>query len=122
MTTSAHSSDATDHQTRWHTRPLMAIFLTSLIGQNAIALPYVKRNGLPSAADFFVGDIWKTTPGRFAMVDLTLVVIGFHTWAFSEARRLHIVHWWLASLVITFTVGIASAIPFFLLARERHID
>ena len=59
---------------------------------------------------------------RFAMVDLMYVVIGFHIWAFSEARKLHIIRWWVASFVLTFGVGIATAIPFFLLARDRAVE
>ncbi|MBD0862262.1 DUF2834 domain-containing protein [Gordonia sp. zg691] len=108
--------------TRWRQRSLLAVFLTALVAQNALAIPYVQRNGPASVKDFFVGDILKTTPGRFAMVDLTFVVIGFHVWAFSEARRLRILPWWLASVVLTFGVGIATAIPFFFLARERALS
>ncbi|GAB17650.1 hypothetical protein GOEFS_036_00890 [Gordonia effusa NBRC 100432] len=103
-------------------RALGVIFVAALIGQNSIALPYVRRHGLRSAKDFFSGEVWTaSTPSRFAMVDLTFVVIGFHTWAFAEARRLRILNWWLASVVLTFSVGIASAIPFFLLAVERRV-
>ncbi|WP_045824597.1 DUF2834 domain-containing protein [Williamsia herbipolensis] len=102
-------------------RPLIAVFLAALISQNAIALPYVRRNGVRSIPDFFVGDILKTTPGRFAMVDLAHVVVAFHIWALSEARELKIMRWWAASIVMTFAVGIASAIPFFLLAREQAL-
>nr|WP_296766937.1 DUF2834 domain-containing protein [Rhodococcus sp. (in: high G+C Gram-positive bacteria)] len=110
-----------DLESAWQRRSLLVILVAAFIGQNAIALPYVRQNGWRSVADFFVGDITRTTPGRFAMLDLTFVVIGFHTWAFAEARRLHIVRWWVASFVLTFGVGIATAIPFFFLARERAI-
>lgn len=103
-------------------RTLTTLFVASLVGQNAIALPYVRANGWRSAADFFVGDIHRTVPGRFAMVDLAFVVLSFHVWAFGEARRLHIVPAWIASFVLTFGVGIATAIPFFFLARERRIS
>lgn len=103
-------------------RSLTAIFITSFIAQNAVALPYVRERGPKSVLDFFVGDVYRTTPGRFAMIDLIFVVIGFHTWAFSEARRLGIVRWWAASFALTFGVGIATAIPFFLLARQRAIE
>jgi len=102
-------------------RALLVIFLTAFISQNAIALPYVRKNGPRSVADFFVGDILRTTPGRFAMTDLGFVVIGFHTWAFGEAKRLGFLRWWAASIVLTFGVGIATAIPFFFLARERAL-
>ncbi|GAA4659089.1 DUF2834 domain-containing protein [Gordonia humi] len=103
-------------------KPLFYVFLASLFTQNAIGLPYVARNGWRSTADFFVGDVWKTVPGKFAMVDLTFVVIGFHVWALGEARRLGMVRWWLASVVLTFAVGIATATPFFLLAREAAVE
>ena len=106
----------------WRRRSLMATFVAALVTQNAIAIPYVKENGPKSVLDFFVGDIHKTTPGRFAMVDLVYVVIGFHIWAFSEAKKLHIIRWWVASFVLTFGVGIATAIPFFLLARDRAVE
>lgn len=56
------------------------------------------------------------------MVDLIFVVIGFHVWALAEARRLGIIRWWAASFVLTFTVGIATAIPFFLLVRDYTVD
>ena len=103
-------------------RPALAVaFAASFLAQNAIALPYVRANGPKSVADFFVGEINKTVPGRFAMVDLAFVVLGFHTWAFAEARRLGIIRWWIASFVLTFAVGIATAIPFFLLIRETTI-
>ncbi|GAC01586.1 hypothetical protein GONAM_29_00300 [Gordonia namibiensis NBRC 108229] len=104
---------------KWRERSLFAVFVTALVTQNAIAIPYVARNGPESVKDFFVGDIMKTTPGRFAMVDLLFVVIAFHLWAFGEAKRLRIMPWWFASVVLTFGVGIATAIPFFFLARER---
>ena len=106
----------------WRRRSLMATFVAALVTQNALAIPYVKENGPKSVLDFFVGDIHKTTPGRFAMVDLMYVVIGFHIWAFSEAKKLHIIRWWVASFVLTFGVGIATAIPFFLLARDRAVE
>ncbi|MEU8898669.1 DUF2834 domain-containing protein [Nocardia sp. NPDC048505] len=106
---------------RWRQRSLIAIFIASFLTQNAIALPYVRANGPKSAADFFVGDIHKTVPGRFAMTDLAFVVVGFHVWAFAEARQLGIIRWWLASFALTFAVGIATAIPFFLLARDRAL-
>ncbi|MFW0793776.1 DUF2834 domain-containing protein [Gordonia sp. CPCC 205515] len=107
--------------TQWRQRSLLAIFLAAFVTQNAIAIPYVRKNGWRSTADFFGGDILKTTPGRFAMVDLTYVVIGFHAWALTEARRLNIMRWWIASVVLTFGVGIATAIPFFFLARDRAL-
>lgn len=109
----------TEPDRKWRERSLFAVFLTALVSQNAIAIPYVRRNGPASVKDFFVGDIMKSTPGRFAMVDLLFVVIGFHLWAFGEARRLRIVGWWIASVVLTFGVGIGTAIPFFFYARER---
>ncbi|MEE3849143.1 DUF2834 domain-containing protein [Gordonia sp. LSe1-13] len=102
-------------------KPLFALFIAAFIIQNAIALPYVRENGLRSTQDFFVGDILKTTPGRFALVDLGFVSISFHIWAFAEARRLRIVPWWIASFVLTCGVGIATAVPFFLLVRDRAI-
>ncbi|MFJ6095017.1 DUF2834 domain-containing protein [Williamsia muralis] len=106
----------------WRRRSLMVTFVAALVTQNAIAIPYVRENGPKSVLDFFIGDIHKTTPGRFAMADLMYVVIGFHIWAFSEAKKLHIIRWWVASFVLTFGVGIATAIPFFLLARDRALE
>ena len=106
----------------WRRRSLMVTFVAALVTQNAIAIPYVRENGPKSVLDFFIGDIHKTTPGRFAMVDLMYVVVGFHIWAFSEAKKLHIIRWWVASFVLTFGVGIATAIPFFLLARDRAVE
>ncbi|HLS78069.1 MAG TPA: DUF2834 domain-containing protein [Nocardia sp.] len=105
----------------WRERALLAIFLTAFVTQNAIAIPYVREHGPRSVADFFVGDTFETTPGRFAAADLGFVVLGFHTWAFGEAKRLGILRWWAASLVLSFGVGIATGIPFFLLARERAV-
>lgn len=102
-------------------RVLAALFVTGLVGQNAIAIPYVRSRGWRSAADFFVGDILKTVPGRFAMLDLALVVLSFHAWAFTEARRLRMTGVWAVSFMMTFSVGIATAIPFFLLVRERAV-
>lgn len=111
----------TDTDQKWRERSLLVVFVAALVTQNAIAIPYVRSNGPESVKDFFVGDILRTTPGRFAMVDLTFVVIGFHLWAFAEARRLRILPWWAASVALTFGVGIATAIPFFFLARERAL-
>ncbi|MEP9393952.1 DUF2834 domain-containing protein [Gordonia sp. VNK1] len=105
----------------WYRRSLLAVFVAALVTQNAIAVPYVIKNGPGSVKDFFVGDILRSTPGRFAMVDLAFVVIGFHLWAFAEARSLGILRWWLPSVALTFGVGIATAIPFFLMARERAL-
>ncbi|MFC7959081.1 DUF2834 domain-containing protein [Rhodococcoides kroppenstedtii] len=102
-------------------RRLMALAAAAGVAQNAIALPYVAQNGPRSAADFFVGKIWSTVPGRFAMVDLILVVVGFHLWARAEAGRLGIRGWWWVSVLMTFTVGIGTAIPFFLGIRARTI-
>ncbi|MFI7004691.1 DUF2834 domain-containing protein [Nocardia sp. NPDC050175] len=106
----------------WRRPTLIATLVAAFVTQNSIALPYVRRNGPKSALDFFVGDIYKTVPGRFAMVDLAFVVLGFHVWAFSEARRLGIMRWWAISFVLTFSVGIATAIPFFLLVRDFTVD
>lgn len=102
-------------------RSLLAVFLAAFVTQNAIAIPYVRENGWRSVADFFGGDILKTTPGRFAMVDLTYVVVAFHLWAVVEAKNLGILRWWIASVILTFGVGIATAIPFFFLVRERAL-
>ena len=96
--------------------------LPAFVTQTAIAVPYVKENGPKSVLDFFVGDIHKTVPGRFAMVDLLYVVVGFHLWAIVEAKKLGIIRWWVASFVMTFGVGIATAIPFFLLARDLAVE
>ena len=109
----------TDTPSPWRERSLLIVFLSAFVTQNAIAIPYVRENGWRSVGDFFGGDILTTTPGRFAMVDLTYVVIAFHLWAVVEAKKLRILRWWLASLVLTFGVGIATAIPFFLLVRDR---
>ncbi|APA99970.1 DUF2834 domain-containing protein [Nocardia seriolae] len=106
----------------WRRPTLIATLIAAFVTQNSIALPYVRRKGPKSALDFFVGDIYKTVPGRFAMVDLIFVVLGFHLWAFAESRRLGIMRWWAASFALTFTVGIATAIPFFLLARDFTVD
>ncbi|MFT8180630.1 DUF2834 domain-containing protein, partial [Mycobacteroides chelonae] len=38
--------------------------------------------------------------------------------AFSEARRLGILRWWAASVLVTFGVGASTAVPFFLLVRD----
>ncbi len=112
----------TNIDTSWRRPTLIATLIAAFVTQNSIALPYMRRNGAKSALDFFVGDIYKTVPGRFAMVDLIFVVVGFHVWAFAEAQRLGIVRWWLASFVLTFTVGIATAIPFFLLVRDFTVE
>ncbi|QBS39548.1 DUF2834 domain-containing protein [Nocardia sp. CS682] len=114
-------SDRTTGQS-WRRPTLIATLIAAFITQNSIAVPYVQRNGPKSVLDFFVGDIYKTVPGRFAMVDLGFVVLGFHAWAFAEARRLGILRWWAASFVLTFSVGIATAIPFFLLVRDFTVD
>ncbi|ORM37640.1 DUF2834 domain-containing protein [Williamsia sp. 1135] len=106
----------------WRRRSLAATFVAAFVTQNAIAVPYVKENGPKSVLDFFVGDIHKTVPGRFAMVDLLYVVVGFHLWAIVEAKKLGIIRWWVASFVMTFGVGIATAIPFFLLARDLAVE
>jgi hypothetical protein len=106
----------------WWRRTLLGIFIASFFTQNAIAIPYVRENGPKSALDFFGGgEITKTVPGRFAIVDLGFVVLGFHAWALAEARRQGIIRWWVASLVLTFSVGIATAIPFFLLAHGAAV-
>ncbi|GAC67393.1 DUF2834 domain-containing protein [Gordonia soli] len=102
-------------------RLLAAIAATAFVTQNSVAVPYVLDNGWRSTQDFFVGGIWKTVPGRFAMIDLTFVVIGFHAWALLESKRLNILRWWFASFVLTWSVGIATAIPAFLYARDRAI-
>ncbi|WP_334024582.1 DUF2834 domain-containing protein [Nocardia terpenica] len=86
----------------WRRPTLIATLVAAFITQNSIALPYVWRNGPKSVLNFFVGDIYKTVPGRFAMADLAFVVLGFHIWAFSEARRLGIIRWWAITFVMTF--------------------
>jgi len=71
-------------------RRLIAIAAVAGVAQNAIAIPYVREHGTRSVADFFVGKIWSTVPGKFAMVDLILVVVAFHAWALPESGRLGI--------------------------------
>ncbi|MFI5782925.1 DUF2834 domain-containing protein [Nocardia sp. NPDC051570] len=102
----------------WRRPALIAILIAAFIGQNSIGVPYVRRNGPKSALDFISGDILTTVPGRFAVVDLAFVVFAFHAWAFGEARQLGIVRWWAVSFVLSFAVGIGTAIPFFLLVRD----
>ena len=46
---------------------------------------------------------------------------AFHLWAVVEAKNLGILRWWIASVILTFGVGIATAIPFFFLVRERAL-
>ncbi len=106
----------------WKRKSLVVTFVAAFVTQNAIGLRYVKENGPKSFLDFFVGDIHKTVPGHFAMLDLLYVGIGFHIWAFAEAKKLHIIRWWVASFVMTWGVGIATAIPFFLLARDLAVE
>ncbi|MGL4306146.1 MAG: DUF2834 domain-containing protein [Mycobacteriaceae bacterium] len=101
----------------WLRPSLLVLFFLSFFIQNSIALPYVHKNGKKSILDFFVGDIHKTTPGKFAMVDLGLTVTGFHTWAYADAKQRGIIRWWIISLILTFTVGIATAVPFYLYIR-----
>lgn len=102
----------------WRRPTLIATLIAAFITQNSIGVPYVRKNGRKSALDFVSGDILKTVPGRFAVVDLAFVVFGFHVWAFGEARQLGIVRWWAVSFVLSFVVGIATGIPFFLLVRD----
>lgn len=123
MSTTEHASSSPGSNPAgpnpWWRRSLIGIFLASFVTQNAIAIPYVRENGPRSVVDFFgAGELPKTVPGRFALVDLGFVTLGFHVWALAEARRQGIVRWWIGSVVLTFSVGIATAIPFFLLAQE----
>ncbi|WP_433579104.1 DUF2834 domain-containing protein [Nocardia brasiliensis] len=102
----------------WRRPVLAGSLIVALVTQSAIAVPYVLTNGPRSILDFFVGDIYVTVPGRYAMIDLAFVTLIFHIWAFGEARRLGITRWWLVSFLASFAVGIATGIPAFLVARE----
>lgn len=52
--------------------------------------------------------------------DLWVAVFTFLFWSFVEARRIAMRGWWLY-LLLTFSVAVAVAFPFFLLMRERHL-
>jgi len=43
---------------------------------------------------------------------------AFQGWSFVEARRLGILRWWVASVLMTFGIGAGTAVPFFLLVRD----
>ncbi|WP_337251863.1 DUF2834 domain-containing protein [Mycobacteroides chelonae] len=55
---------------------------------------------------------------RFIYSDTYLMGTAFQVWAFAEARRLGILRWWVASVLMTFGVGAGTAVPFFLLVRD----
>lgn len=99
---------------------LLATTLIAFVIQNSIAWPYARKHGLrKAAADFFKPPSKAPLPAiRFIYSDTYLMGTAFQAWAFSEARRLGILRWWAASVLVTFGVGAGTAVPFFLLVRD----
>lgn len=54
-------------------------------------------------------------------MDLTVSVIVFWVFVFSEANRLQMKNWWLY-LVATLLVGLSFALPLFFYFRERKME
>lgn len=50
--------------------------------------------------------------------DTYLMGTAFQAWSFAEARRLGILRWWVASVLVTFGIGAGTTVPFFLLVRD----
>ncbi len=53
--------------------------------------------------------------------DLSVAVIVFLVWSYSEAKRVRMRHWWIFP-VVTFLIAFACAFPLFLLFRERRLQ
>ena len=96
-----------------------ALASVALIGTWAQILDYLKMPFLQAQVQF-----WRDTAlqpvGRFATIDLVLLVLAVSVWMLAEARRLRIRFVW---LYITYGCGIAfsSALPLFMLMRERAL-
>lgn len=92
--------------------------------QNSIALPYVWQHGPKAAvrAFFLFGDIRSTPQGKFAVLDLYLLGLAFALWSLRESVRVQILHWWLIAMLLTVSVGVGTAAPFFYLVRDRALE
>lgn len=99
---------------------LLATTLAAFVVQNSIAWPYVAKHGPRKAAvDFFRPPSKAPLPAvRFIYSDTYLMGTAFQAWSFAEARKLGILRWWVASVLVTFGVGAGTAVPFFLLIRD----
>ncbi len=99
---------------------LLATTLVAFVTQNSIAWPYAWKHGpRKAAADFFKPPSKAPLPAiRFIYSDTYLMGAAFQAWAFAEARRLGILRWWVASVLVTFGIGAGTAVPFFLLIRD----
>ncbi|AWG50370.1 Protein of uncharacterised function (DUF2834) [Mycobacteroides abscessus subsp. abscessus] len=103
---------------------LTLLAIAGFFAQNAIALPYVRKHGPVAAvrAFFFFGDIRNTPQGKFAVLDLYLLGLAFALWSLRESVRMQILHWWIVTMVLTVSVGVGTAAPFFYLVRDRTLE
>ncbi|MDO2969855.1 DUF2834 domain-containing protein [Mycobacteroides abscessus] len=103
---------------------LTFLAVAGFFAQNSIALPYVWKHGPIAAvrAFFFFGDIRNTPQGKFAVLDLYLLGLAFALWSLRESVRIQILHWWLITMLLTVSVGVGTAAPFFYLVRDRTLE
>lgn len=103
---------------------LTFLAVLGFFAQNSIALPYVWKHGPIAAvrAFFFFGDIRSTPQGKFAVLDLYLLGLAFALWSLRESVRMQILHWWLITMLLTVSVGVGTAAPFFYLVRDRTLE
>jgi hypothetical protein len=53
--------------------------------------------------------------------DILICTVLFFVWAYQEARRLEMRHFWIYP-VLTYTVAFSVALPLFLWVRAHHLD
>lgn len=82
-------------------------------------IPFLGEHGFDLS--LFFSQLFVNSISRFFAFDLFLSAITFWVWVYAEGRRLSMAQLWLCPL-ITLTLGVSAALPFFLWMREHHLE
>ena len=82
-------------------------------------IPFLKTHGLDLA--LFITLLFSTSVSGFFGMDVIVSSVVLWIFVFSEGRRLGMKHLWLY-VVCNLAVGVSSALPLFLLFRERALE
>jgi hypothetical protein len=82
-------------------------------------IPFLWEHGLDFS--LFFSQLFANPISRFFAFDLLISAIALWVWVYAEGRRLSMSRLWLYPL-ITLSIGVSAALPFFLWMREWHSE
>lgn len=88
----------------------------AVISVASVALAFVDRTPALSV----IGDVLSSGPGVSNWVTISVSTVVFVVWSWNDSRRNGVRHWWL-TLVSAVIVGLALALPLYLLFRHDQL-